>query len=73
MQVHFRGFPSSSLLPWSGPSSLRSAYLNSLKVDLSSPSPTTGSSNNARQLQGLAHHTAVRAPGHDGKPRKQQT
>ena len=33
-QVHFRGYPASELLPWTGSESLRASYLNSLKARL---------------------------------------
>lgn len=31
LTIHFRGYPSSDLLPWTGPESLRAAFINSLK------------------------------------------
>lgn len=31
-QVHFRSFPSDTLVPFDGPLSLRAAYMNALKV-----------------------------------------
>ena len=32
VQVHFRGFPKTTLSPWNGIPGLRAAYLNALKV-----------------------------------------